>query len=121
MTGRQTLGAYEWVAKLRDGRIIHEFSGDTQKSADCLANLDVAELHLVPVCDGVIYTVIRACSDETIQKKWIRTFTTDITTGHSGEHPVIDAFTLVSNRQVNHYVFWHADKMILLITSSTEP
>jgi hypothetical protein len=120
MTGPIPIGAYEWVARLRDGGAIHEIENGVQRSIDCLAGLDVYELHLIPLRPDVTYTILRAGVGETVTKKWIRTITAS-EDGSAHEHPVIDAFTLTSAKPVHHYVFWHHDKMIQLITTSEEP
>lgn len=120
---RRPLGILTWVAYLRDGTTITEFDGDQpQKSVDCLADRDVAQLHLVPV-DGSTrnYVRIDAQPGEVIKKKWIRTYRLAVDGGSEdapAELPVIDAFMLISEKRVWHYVFSDG---VTLITTSEEP
>ncbi len=121
MTINKPLGGFEWVAVLDDNSIVREFDGDTQRSSDCWKDLPLKEVHLLPVTDGLTYTVIRCGPDESVTKKWIRTFTLGLDSGESDEHPVIDAFTLQSARPVHHYVFWNGEMMVQVITTDAEP
>jgi hypothetical protein len=121
---RKPLGTLTWVAILRDGAIIAEFDDDQpQKSFDCLAGLDVAEVQLIPI-DGATrgVHVLRAAPGEEIKKKWIRTFTMMMDspdeTQSQIEHPVIDAYILISDKPVWHYTFHDG---ATLITTSEEP
>lgn len=117
----QPLGLYEWVAILRDGTELRELTSGVMQSFDVLQGLDVAEVHLLPLAPGVMYTIIKAASDEFVQKKWIRTLDMSLDDGGQTERPVIDAFRLVAPRQVWHYVVQLHDFPALLITTNEEP
>ena len=101
---RQPLGIYTWVAILRDGTQINEFNDEEpQKSFDVLSGLDVSSVHLCPARGVGVYTRILVGPGEYVTKKWIRTFTMNLDSGEQVEQPIIDAYTLHSNKPVNHF------------------
>lgn len=114
---RRPLGAYTWLAILRDGTNIHEFWDDEpQKSVDGLLGLDVAELHLIAVPDTHRHIIIQAQADETIKKHWTRTFVLNLDDPKGQqEQPIIDAFILESERPVKHLVFANG---VMLVTTA---
>ncbi len=121
---RRPLGHATWVAVFRDGSSLFEFGPDNapQVSFDRVAERDdVAEVHLIPFMQGDVrsYIKINVQPGERVEKKWIRTFTVNSDDPNvQGEHPVIDAFTLVSDKPIRHFMFANGS---MLITTEEEP
>lgn len=107
----EPLGNYTWVVVLRDGTTIEEYVEGKQQSFDIVKGLDVFHVHLIPFRNIGSYIQIVCQPGEYVTKCWTRTFT------HGSEvveHPVIDVFSLVSEKPVYHLVY--ADGGILVTT-----
>ena len=126
---RRPIGHSTWVAVFRDGSVLFEFAPANeagefppQVSFDRVAERDdVAEVHLVPFMQGDVrsYVKIAVQPGERVEKKWIRTFTMQSDDPSvKGEHPVIDAFALISDKPIRHFMFANG---AMLITTEDEP
>lgn len=94
---------FTWLAVLRDGTQIAEFSGQNRISVEILQDIDVAELHLLPNNGTAVRIIVRARPGERIEKKWICGVSFDMETGDYIELPVVESFTLISSLPVNHF------------------
>lgn len=123
------LGHSTWVAVFRDGTVLYEFApigedgmAAPQVSFDRVAERDdVHEVHLVPFAQGDVrsYVKIAVQPGEKVKKKWIRTFVMQSDDPSiQGEQAVIDAFVLVTDKPVNHFMFANG---AMLITTEDEP
>ena len=127
---RRPLGNVTWLALFRDGTVLYEFgSADEagnlppQVSFDRVAErADVAEVHLVPFLPDTRrgYVKIVVQPGERVVKKWVRThiMLSDDPTVRN-ELPIIDAFSLISEKKVNFY--WYASNDMMIITTHDEP
>lgn len=107
----EPIGIYTWVAVLRDGTMIEEYIDGRQQSFDMLQDKDVFQVHLIPFRSVGAYIQITCQPGEFVKKVWTRTFTHgDVIV----EHPVIDTFSLISDKPVYHLVY--ADGGILITT-----
>lgn len=119
---RQPLGAYTWVATLRDGTQLIEWETDKpQLSFDIVAcRDDVAEVAIIYCHKYILGTAMRIVVQpgERVTKKWIRTFHLNLDTQEQSEYPVVDTAQLITDKPIYHHCM--PDGMIV-VTTNPEP